>query len=81
MRKKWKKGEEEGGRRRRSTGEDVRKKFRDRISEWRAPPTSKRKETISLLPEEKLKLSRSFFTTTEALPTDYGTDVALRQQM
>jgi hypothetical protein len=33
------------------------------------------------LPEEKLKLSRSSFTTTEALPTDYGTDSCITTAM
>jgi hypothetical protein len=56
-----------------------RKKFRDTVNEWRAPPANERK-TLSFFARRELKLSRSSFTTTEALPTDHGTDVALRQQ-
>jgi hypothetical protein len=57
--------EVEEGRRRRSTGEDVRKKFRDTINEWRAPPANERKQSL-FLPEREIKLSRSSFKTTEA---------------
>jgi hypothetical protein len=73
--------EEGRRRRRRSTGEDVRKKFRDTINEWRAtPPANQRKQSLFFLPEEKLNSPALPSQPLKLLPTDYGTDVALRQQ-